>query len=70
MGIACVSHLISGGWKAKSLGMPPQCVLLDYCGCRKHWHERGIPTDINFGRLLEILGIENSGSLKKMEFII
>jgi len=23
--IACVSNLVAGGWKAKGLGMPPQC---------------------------------------------
>lgn len=57
VGIACISNLVSGGWKAKSLGLPPQCMLLDHCGCRKHWHEQGIPTDINIGRLREIIGI-------------
>lgn len=60
VGIACVSNLVSGGWKAKGLGMPPQCVLLDHCGCRKHWHEQGIPTDINFARLYQILGIKST----------
>ncbi len=58
VGIACVSNLVSGGWKAKGLGMPPQCVLLDHCGCRKHWHEQGIPTDINMRRLMAVLGVK------------
>ena len=57
IGVVCVTNLISGGWKAKGMGMPPQCVLLDHCGCRKHWHEQGIPTDINFDRLKKILDI-------------
>jgi hypothetical protein len=57
VGIACVSNLVSGGWKAKGLGLPPQCVLLDHCGCRKHWHEQGIPTDINMRRLMAVLGL-------------
>jgi hypothetical protein len=57
VGIACVSNLVSGGWKAKAMGMPPQCVLLDHCGCRKHWHEQGIPTDINMKRLRLTLGL-------------
>ncbi len=60
VGIACVSNLVSGGWKAKGMGMPPQCVLLDHCGCRKHWHGQGIPTDINFIRLGHILGIKDT----------
>jgi hypothetical protein len=60
VGIACVSNLVSGGWKAKGLGLPPQCVLLDHCGCRKHWHSQGIPTDINLGRLREVLAIKTT----------
>ncbi len=60
VGIACVSNLVSGGWKAKGLGLPPQCVLLDHCGCRKHWHERGISTDINMKKLREILGLKGA----------
>lgn len=59
VGIACVSNLVSGGWKAKAMGLPPQCVLLDHCGCRKHWHEQGISTDINMRRLMDILGIND-----------
>lgn len=58
VGIACVSNLVSGGWKAKALGMPPQCVLLDHCGCRKHWHEKGISTDINMKQLRHVLNLE------------
>lgn len=51
VGIACVLNLLSGGWKAKRIGLIPQCVLLDYCGC-KHWHEKGIVTNININQLL------------------
>lgn len=51
VGIACVLNLLSGGWKAKRIGLIPQCVLLDYCGC-KHWHENGIVTNININELL------------------
>lgn len=59
IGVACVLNLISGGYKAKSLGFVPQCVFLDYCGCKSHWHECGIVTDINENKLLYILGINN-----------
>ena len=55
VGVACVTNLVAGGWKAQSLGLPAQCVLLDYAGCRGHWDEEGIPTDINFGQLKRIL---------------
>lgn len=56
IGVSCVLNLISGGWKAKALGFIPQCVLLDYCGCKNHWHKEGIITDINTRRLLDIIG--------------
>lgn len=57
IGVACVLDLISGGLKARSLGFVPQCVFLDYCGCKSHWHETGIMTDINEDKLLYILGL-------------
>lgn len=56
IGVACVLNLISGGWKAKDLGFIPQCVLLDYCGCKSHWHKEGIITGININRLLHTIG--------------
>lgn len=65
VGVACVSNLISGGWKAKALGLPPQCVLLDHCGCRKHWHERGIATDINMAQFRKVLGLDGMASPPK-----
>lgn len=40
VGVACVLNLLEGGWKAKSLNFIPQCVVLDYCGCRNHWHHK------------------------------
>ena len=58
IGVACVLDLISGGLKAKNLGFVPQCVFLDYCGCKDHWHDKGIITDINMSYLLYSLGIE------------
>ncbi len=55
VGVACVTSLISGGLMLKGLNIPAQCVLLDYCGCKKHWHQEGIPTDINVRELQRIL---------------
>jgi hypothetical protein len=57
IGIACVLNLIAGGWMLKEMGIPAQCVLLDYCGCKNHWSREGIPTEIHIGKLLEIMGI-------------
>ncbi len=57
IGVACLLNLISGGWKAKSMGFHPQCVILNFCGCRKHWHEKGIPTSIDIKQLFYMLNI-------------
>lgn len=56
VGVACVLNLISGGWMMRSMGIPVQCVLLDYCGCKNHWSREGLPTGLNVGRLKRILG--------------
>lgn len=55
IGIACITNLISGGFKAIRLGFIPQCVILDYCGCSNHWYKNHIMTDINSNILLEKL---------------
>lgn len=57
IGIACVTNLVSGGWKALRLGFKPQCVLLDYCGCAQHWCSEAVMTSINIDRLKSILGL-------------
>ncbi|WP_058303478.1 DUF116 domain-containing protein [Gorillibacterium timonense] len=55
IGVACAATLIDGGLKLKAAGIPSQCVLLDSCGCREHWHPSGIPTDLNLHRFCEVL---------------
>jgi hypothetical protein len=61
VGVSCVLTNCAGGWETRDLGVPAQGVPLDYCGCRYHWHKDGIPTDINFDHLLEVLGIKPDG---------
>jgi hypothetical protein len=58
VGISCPLTNTAGGWEMKSVGVPAQGVLLDYCGCPWHWHEDGITTDINFKQLLRVVGVE------------
>ncbi|MFT8313681.1 MAG: DUF116 domain-containing protein [Clostridium sp.] len=58
VGVACVLNLMSGGWKARNLNLVPQCVILDYCGCKNHWSNEGIVTDINVNQLKEILDVK------------
>ena len=55
IGVACVTNLISGGWKALRMGFKPQCVILDYCGCSKHWLKEPLMTSININQLERIL---------------
>lgn len=55
IGIACITNLMSGGWKALRLGFIPQCVILDYCGCNKHWLDQGEMTSINNSYLLNLI---------------
>lgn len=48
---ACATTLVEGGWELKRYNVPAQCVLLDYCGCKKHWHTEGFPTAFNMKEL-------------------
>ena len=57
IGVTCALNLMTGGWEAKSLGIPINCVLLDYCGCKNHWDEKGIPTGVNINELRRVLGL-------------
>ncbi len=58
IGVACPLQLIAGGWKAKAVNIPAQCVLLDYCGCKSHWDKKGITTGLNMNKLMEILNAD------------
>lgn len=53
--VACTLNIVAGGYEMRDLDIPSQCVLLDYCGCKKHWHETGFPTDVNDRQILRIL---------------
>jgi hypothetical protein len=55
VGVACPLNLTTGGLELKSLNVPAQCILIDYCGCKTHWDKKGIPTDINFNELERII---------------
>jgi uncharacterized protein len=59
VGITCVLNLLNGGLQGKTLNMPVQCILLDYCGCKNHWSDTGVVTAINETRLYKILGVES-----------
>lgn len=54
IGVSCVLNLMQGGYEMKKLNIPSQCIFLDYCGCKNHWHKEGIPTDIDFNALENI----------------
>ncbi|MBI5474289.1 MAG: DUF116 domain-containing protein [Ignavibacteriae bacterium] len=52
---ACLSVLVQGGWELKRYGVPAQCVLLNECGCSKHWHSEGFPTQIDVRELKRLV---------------
>ncbi len=52
---ACLTTLVEGGWELKRYEIPAQCVVLDFCGCQKHWHPNGIETELNIEELSRIL---------------
>lgn len=56
IGVACVLNLLGGGWKLRAAGIPAQCILLDYCGCKNHWHPEGVTTELNTAQLKQVLG--------------
>jgi hypothetical protein len=59
VGVACALNLVSGGLRAKAMGIPAQCVILDYCGCGQHWDDGGgFPTDLNLSKLKKIVNQE------------
>lgn len=55
VGVACINNLIEGGWKITSKRIPPQCVILDYVGCKNHWTPKNIETTLNCDKLNSIL---------------
>ncbi len=57
--VACPLHLVAGGYEVRRLGLRAQCVLLDYCGCKRHWHAEGIPTAANERQVKSIATQQN-----------
>lgn len=60
VGVACTLNLLKGGYEMKKLEIPSQCVLLDFCGCKKHWSKNGVATNLNIEQLKNILSKENT----------
>ncbi len=57
IGVACVLNLIEGGLKLRELKANPQCLLLNYCGCSRHWSKYGLITKFNINKLFNMLEI-------------
>jgi hypothetical protein len=55
VGVACVPALIGGGLELRGNNVAAQCVFLDFPGCRNHWTEEGVATDLNFEQLRRVL---------------
>ena len=59
IGTACTLNLLMGGFEMKRLNIPSQCVFLDYSGCKKHWDEKGIPTNLNIKQIKRLVKVES-----------
>jgi uncharacterized protein len=55
IGVACLSVLLEGGWELKRYDVPAQCILLNQCGCSKHWDDAGFPTDLDVRQLRRVV---------------
>lgn len=53
--VACLLNLVPGGYEMRNLNIPAQCLLLDFCGCQKHWDAEGFATEINEKKLMEFV---------------
>ena len=56
VGVSCALTNWHGGWQLEAAGVPAQGVLLDYAGCKRHWDEYGLSTDVNLNKLREVVG--------------
>lgn len=66
IGTACVLNLLQGGFGMKRLGIPSQCVFLDYSACKKHWHKSGIPTKMDVAQAELLVSNNTSHSPKPL----
>ncbi len=55
VGVACLSVLVQGGWELQRNNIPAQCILLNECGCKKHWHAKGFPTTLDMRTVKEVV---------------
>lgn len=67
VGVACALHLISGGWMLSHQGIPAQCVMLDYCGCKAHWHHEGMPTSLSLRKLTHVLAETDANTINTIQ---
>jgi hypothetical protein len=54
--VACLLNILPGGYEMRARRIPSQCVPLDYPGCDKHWRRDRLPTGLNEGQLVWIVG--------------
>jgi hypothetical protein len=54
VGVACAPGILGAGFRAKDLGLPAQCVVLDASGCL-HWRDAAAPKGFNLDELARIL---------------
>ena len=55
IGVACSLQLLEGGWMLRKMGIPAQCVVLNFSGCHHHWQNEHIVTGLFEEALIGIL---------------
>lgn len=63
VGVACLAALLAGGWELKRYEIPAQCVVLNECGCPKHWSGDGTPTELDMRELKRVVGLPEGRSM-------
>lgn len=53
--MACAINIAAGGYEVRELVIAARCVLLDWSGCQRYWHTRGIPTELSVSQLLRVI---------------
>lgn len=53
--VVCAIKLLNLGLKLRRIDAKPQCLLLNFCGCNKHWDDYGLTTRFDIERIFNII---------------
>lgn len=53
--VVCAIKLLNLGLKLRRINARPHCIILNFCGCNKHWDDYGITTRFDINRVFNII---------------